>query len=389
MADYFDLSGKHYLVIADRLSGWPEVIQVARGVGAAGLVKALREQFVRFGVPSDVSSDGGPEFASQAVKVLFETWGVQHIMSSAYLAKSNGRAELAVKATKRLLRDNVKSDGSLDTDKFVRAMLTKRNTPDNYSKLSPAEIVLGKKLSDSLPTLPKDKMFVNNEYINPLWRKIWRQREEAMQDGFVRNLEKIQKSTRSLKPLAIGQYVVLQNQNGPHPLRWDRTGVVVECKDYDQYLVKVHGSNRLTLRNRRFLRAYDPPANINQRLVFSPGLEDRAYSMNKGAGKQMRPVEDVHFSIPNQGVSDPDIVTSRDIREPSEVVPGDPSPEPIVHDAGPVGGPGEQVDRERDQPAVQVSPPRQEAGVRRSNRINKGETNKYKDYLMGDEVEKF
>ena len=47
--------------------------------------------------------------------------------------------------------------------------------------------------------------------------------------------------------------------------------------------------------------------------------------MNKGAGKQMRPVEDVHFSIPNQGVSDPDIVTSRDIREPSEVVPGDPS----------------------------------------------------------------
>ena len=111
--------------------------------------------------------------------------------------------------------------------------------------------------------------------------------------------------------------------------------------------------------------------------------------MNKGAGKQMRPVEDVHFSIPNQGVSDPDIVTSRDIREPSEVVPGDPSPELIVHDAGPVGGPGEQVDRERDQPAVQVSPPRQEAGVRRSNRINKGETNKYKDYLMGDEVEKF
>ena len=73
------------------------------------------------------------------------------------------------------------------------------------------------------------------------------------------------------------------------------------------------------MRNRRFLRAYDPPANINQRLVFSPGLEDRAYSMNKGAGKQMRPVEDVHFSIPNQGVSDPDIVTSRDIREPSEV----------------------------------------------------------------------
>ena len=111
VADYFDLSGKHYLVTADRLSGWPEVVQAAPGEGAAGLCTALRGQFARFGVPSDFSSDGGPEFASKAVKILLDTWGVHHIMSSAYLAQSNGQAELAVKATKRLLRDNVKRDG--------------------------------------------------------------------------------------------------------------------------------------------------------------------------------------------------------------------------------------------------------------------------------------
>ena len=28
VADYFDLGGFHYLVIADRLSGWPEVTQI-------------------------------------------------------------------------------------------------------------------------------------------------------------------------------------------------------------------------------------------------------------------------------------------------------------------------------------------------------------------------
>ena len=53
----------------------------------------------------------------------------------------------------------MKPDGSIDTDKFVRAMLTKRNTPDSYSRLSPAKIVLGRKLSDALPVLPKDKVF--------------------------------------------------------------------------------------------------------------------------------------------------------------------------------------------------------------------------------------
>jgi len=298
---------------------------------------------------------------------------VKHIVSSAYLAKSNGRAELAVKAVKRLLRDNVKINGSLDTDKFVRAMLTKRNTPDSYSRLSPAEIVLGRKLSDTLPTLPKEKMFVNNESISPLWRKIWRQREESMQDLFARNMEKIQTPHRSLKPIDVGQYVVIQNQNGPHPLRWDRTGQVVEYKDYDQYLVKVHGSNRLTLRNRRFLRAYDPPASIDERLLSSPNLEGQEYPMNMGAGKQARPVDDVHFSIPGHGGPE-----SRVTSESSAGVPSAPISEHVTDDADPA------VDPVR--PASQVSPPRQEAEVRRSSRVNKGKTNVFKDYLTGDEM---
>ena len=61
-----------------------------------------------------------------------------------------------------------------------------------------------------------------------------------MQDVFVRNMEKFQKPTRSLEPLSVSQYVILQNQNGPHPLCWYRTGLVAERKDYDQYLVKIH-----------------------------------------------------------------------------------------------------------------------------------------------------
>ena len=85
-----------------------------------------------------------------------------------------------------------------------------------------------------------------------------------MKDTFNRNLEKISLPARSLKPLTVGQYVIIQNQRGPHPLRWERTGVVVECKPFDQYVIKVHGSNRLTLRNCRFLRSYDPPTGLDK-----------------------------------------------------------------------------------------------------------------------------
>ena len=212
-------------------------------------------------------------------------------------------------------------------------------------------------------------MFVNNESISPLWRKIWRQREESMQDLFARNMEKVQTPPRSLKPIDVGQYVVIQNQNGPRPLRWDRTGQVVEYKDYDQYLVKVHGSNRLTLRNRRFLRAYDPPASIDERLLSSPNLEDQEYPMNTGAGKQTRPGDDVHFSIPSYGGQE---------SESSEGVPCVPISEPITHD--------DDIAADPVRPASPVSPPRREAEVRRSSRVNKGKTSMFKDYLTGDEM---
>ena len=53
-----------------------------------------------------------------------------------------------------MLHDNIKSDRFFDTDRFAAALMTKGNTPDYESKLSPAEIVMGKKLRDALPVLP-------------------------------------------------------------------------------------------------------------------------------------------------------------------------------------------------------------------------------------------
>jgi hypothetical protein len=43
-----------------------------------------------------------------------------------------------------------------------------------------------------------------------------------------------------------------------YPLKWDKTGVIIEVRQFDQYAVKVDGSGRVTLRNRKFLRKYVP-----------------------------------------------------------------------------------------------------------------------------------
>ena len=259
-ADFFSYAGSHYLLAGDRLSGWVEVYRSLHGSnksGAKGLITALHSLFATFGVPEELSSDGGPEFSANETELFLKKWGVSHRISSAYFPQSNGRAEVAVKKCKRLLMENIDPSGSLDNDRFLRALLQMRNTPDADCRISPAEIIFGKPLRDAFSFVNRLPMY-NNPSIRPTWRDAWNKKEEAMLTRFARSSERLNQSARQLQPLSIGDHVLIQNQHGNHPTKWDKSGVIVEVKDHDQYVVKVDGSRRVTLRNRRFLRKFTP-----------------------------------------------------------------------------------------------------------------------------------
>jgi len=70
--------------------------------------------------------------------------------------------------------------------------------------------------------------------------------------------ERWSEDTKRLPPLAVGNHVRIQNQTGPYPTKWDKTGVVIEVHQFDQYVVRVDGSGRMTTRNRKFLKKYIP-----------------------------------------------------------------------------------------------------------------------------------
>ena len=259
-SDFFEFGGHHYLVAGDRLSGWSEVFSTPSGSswsGARGLIACLRSLFATFGVPEELSSDGGPEYTADRTKEFLSRWGVKHRVSSAYHPQSNGRAEVAVKATKRLMRANLGPTGTLDSDKLLRALLQLRNTPDPDCDLSPAQIIFGRPIRDSLSFVNRLEKF-SNPHIRPMWREAWANKEEALRTRFTKSAEKLNEHAKSLPPLHVGDKCFVQNQVGNCRTKWNRTGSVVEVRDHEQYLVKVDGSGRLTKRNRRFLRAFSP-----------------------------------------------------------------------------------------------------------------------------------
>ena len=172
-------------------------------------------------------------------------------MSSAYYPQGNGRAELAVKAAKRILATNISASGKLNRDSAARSFLLQRNTPVQDVDQSPAMMLYGRNLKDQLPSVP---LRMRKE-----WSDIANRREQGMAKRHIRNAERYNEHTKCLSPLEVGDVVALQNQSGKSPLRWYRTGYIVEViPQTRQYRVKVDGSHRVTLRNRRFLRKIDP-----------------------------------------------------------------------------------------------------------------------------------
>ena len=244
VTDYYSLKGFDYLIYADRFTGWVEVAKVPN-TSLGVFMKSILKWFRSYGVPEEVSSDGGPPYNSAEYKSFLKAWGVDSRQSSAYYPQSNGRAEAAVKSMKRCLDGNIDTrNGGLDNDKVARAIMTHRNTPCQDSGISPAEMLYGYKLRDHLPNKFRS---VRKEWSDVL--KARELRNSINQQKMVASSRK-----RTLEPLEVGDTVFVQNQTGCRPKKWSNKGKVVKVLPHRQYGIMIDGSRRLTLRNRKFLR---------------------------------------------------------------------------------------------------------------------------------------
>ena len=106
------------------------------------------------------------------------------------------------------------------------------------------------------------------------WTDTLGNREEALRKRHMKTCERLSEHTKPLNPLVVGDNVRIQNQVGHNPKKWDKTGSVVEVRQFDQYVIRMDGSGRVTLRNRKFLRKYvpvypqKPSTTINQGIIL-------------------------------------------------------------------------------------------------------------------------
>ena len=63
----------------------------------------------------------------------------------------------------------------------------------------------------------------------------------------------------------MGDYFRIQNQVGNHPNKWDKTGGVIEVRQYHQYVISVGVFSMIILWNHKFLWKFTPMHHLDGR----------------------------------------------------------------------------------------------------------------------------
>lgn len=147
-SDLFSLHSKDYIVLVYYYSDFVEV-DLLKNTNSSAVVKFLKAQFSRHGIPDVLLTDNGPQFINGEFSEFATHWEFQHVTSSPYHLKSNEKAESAVKIVKSLIKKAQRDN----KDPWL-SLLDYRNTPTTGMQRSPAQRLMSRRTKTLVPIAP-------------------------------------------------------------------------------------------------------------------------------------------------------------------------------------------------------------------------------------------
>ena len=144
--DLFAFDGQSYLVTVDYLSNFFEIDRL-EDTTTATVIRKLKAQFARHGLPCEVVSDPGPQFRASMFRDFAVAYDFEHLLVSPANQKANGKAGSAAKSAKRLMR----KCKDAHSDPFL-ALLDFRSTPTQGVGSSPVQRLMNRRTRTLLPT---------------------------------------------------------------------------------------------------------------------------------------------------------------------------------------------------------------------------------------------
>lgn len=229
-----------YLVTTDHYSDFIEVDELENTLSTT-IVAKTEAHFARHGVPETILTDNGPQFIASDFERLCHRYQTNHVTSSPYWPKGNGKSEASVKIVKRILKKSGKTG-------LHEALLVYRNTPQEGHLLSPAQRSMGRRIRGLLP-ISTELLLPSDHTTDIVQGAIAAKRTRAKQHYDIT-------ASNPLPSLNIGDFVYAKpsphHKSGP----W-LYGLVTAIPAPRSYIVETPAG--LTRRNRAHLRPAAPP----------------------------------------------------------------------------------------------------------------------------------
>jgi transposase InsO family protein len=157
--DFGYIKGVDILVVIDSSTKWMEVA-IMNSTTADKTIDVLRGLFARHGLPKEVVSDNGPQFASREFGEFLRRNQVKHTLVPAYHPASNGAAEKSVQTVKNALKkylfEEIGTEKTTMQQKLDNFLLTYRTTPHSTTNCSPASLFYKRDLRTRFTLLRPD-----------------------------------------------------------------------------------------------------------------------------------------------------------------------------------------------------------------------------------------
>ena len=144
-SDLFTLNCKEYVMLADSYSDFIEVGKL-KSTTTNYIIEFLKEQFSHHSIPDVLVTDNRPQYCCREFTEFSREWEFKHVMSSPRHAKSNGKAESAVKVAKKIFKK-----AHRDNKDLRLALLDQRNTPTQGVNSSPVQRLMSRRTCTQLP----------------------------------------------------------------------------------------------------------------------------------------------------------------------------------------------------------------------------------------------
>ncbi|XP_049526035.1 uncharacterized protein K02A2.6-like [Dermacentor silvarum] len=116
-----------------------------RDLSTNSVTERLGAMFSRYGIPTEVCTDNGPQFSSQVFARFAKLYDFQHVTSSPRFPRSNGLAEKGVQVVKRILKKSTEAN-----EDFWLGLLSYRASPLEDGR-PPGELLQRRRLRTPLP----------------------------------------------------------------------------------------------------------------------------------------------------------------------------------------------------------------------------------------------